>query len=104
MSGLKPVLARLADGATLNAAEAAEAFACVMRGEASAAQAAALLSMLRVRGETVDEIAGAATAMRGAMLAVEAIHNRPNNAPAATGASHAAALGKIVPGRGRTDE
>lgn len=72
MSGLKPVLARLADSATLNAAEAAEAFACVMRGEASAAQAAALLSMLRVRGETVDEIAGAATAMRGAMLAVEA--------------------------------
>ena len=72
MSGLKPLLARLADGATLSAAEAAEAFSLVMRGEASPAQTAALLSMMRVRGETIDEIAGAASAMRGAMLAVEA--------------------------------
>ncbi|BCW89419.1 Anthranilate phosphoribosyltransferase [Alphaproteobacteria bacterium SO-S41] len=72
MSGLKPVLARLAAGEVLNADEAAAAFAIVMRGEASAAQTGALLTALRVRGETVDEIAGAVTAMRGAMLSVEA--------------------------------
>lgn len=72
MSGLKPVLARLADGARLNAEEAAQAFATVMRGEASAAQSGALLMALRQRGESIEEIAGAVAAMRGAMLTVEA--------------------------------
>ena len=38
MTGLKPVLDRLAGGARLNATEAAEAFATVMRGEATPAQ------------------------------------------------------------------
>jgi anthranilate phosphoribosyltransferase len=72
VSGLKPVLDRLAGGARLNADEAADAFATVMRGEATPAQTGALLMALRLRGETVDEVAGAVTAMRGAMTAVEA--------------------------------
>lgn len=72
MSGLREVLARLADGARLDAAEAATAFAIVMRGEATPAQTGALLMALRLRGETVDEVAGAVTAMRGAMTALEA--------------------------------
>lgn len=72
MSGLKPVLDRLAGGARLTAGEAAEAFATVMRGEATPAQTGALLMALRLRGETVDEVAGAVTAMRGAMTSVEA--------------------------------
>ena len=72
MTGLKPVLDRLAGGARLNATEAAEAFATVMRGEATPAQTGALLMALRLRGETVDEVAGAVTAMRGAMTTVEA--------------------------------
>lgn len=72
MSALKPVLDRLASGARLNAAEAAEAFAIVMRGEATPAQIGALLMALRLRGETVDEVAGAVTAMRGAMTTLEA--------------------------------
>ena len=72
MSALKPVLDRLAGGARLNATEAAEAFAIVMRGQATAAQTGALLMALRLRGETIDEVAGAVTAMRGAMTTVKA--------------------------------
>lgn len=70
MSGLKPVLGRLAAGERLNADEAFEAFSIVMRGEATPAQTGALLMGLRQRGETVDEIAGAVMAMRGAMTTV----------------------------------
>ena len=52
--------------------EAAEAFDIVMSGEATPAQIGALLMAMRVRGETVDEIAGAARAMRAKVLAVRA--------------------------------
>jgi anthranilate phosphoribosyltransferase len=43
-----------------------------MRGEATPAQVAALLIGLRVKGETAEEVAGAARAMRDAMVRVEA--------------------------------
>ena len=43
-----------------------------MSGEATPSQMGALLMALRVRGETVDEITGAVTAMRAKMLRVEA--------------------------------
>jgi anthranilate phosphoribosyltransferase len=73
MSGnLKPVLARLAAGGTLDAAEAEDAFSVIMAGEATPAQIAGLLMALRVRGETVPELTGAVHAMRARMLAVEA--------------------------------
>ncbi|GIW50846.1 MAG: anthranilate phosphoribosyltransferase [Gemmatimonadales bacterium] len=64
-------LRALAFGERLGEALAEEAFAELMGGEVSPAQAAALLMGLRVRGETADEIAGAARALRGAMLKVE---------------------------------
>lgn len=47
-------------------------FGVVMRGEASAAQIAALLMGLRVKGETPEEVAGVARALREAMVRVEA--------------------------------
>ena len=50
---------------------AAEVFAVVMRGEATPAQVGALLLGLRVKGETADEVAGAARALREAMVRVE---------------------------------
>jgi anthranilate phosphoribosyltransferase len=73
MSGnLKPVLARLAMGDTLDAVESEHAFGIIMAGEATPAQIAGLLMALRVRGETVAELTGAVHAMRARMLPVDA--------------------------------
>ncbi len=58
----------LAHGGNLQADEARAAFGDVMRGEASSAQVASLLTALRVKGETIDEVAGAARALREAMV------------------------------------
>lgn len=67
---LKPVLARIADGVVLSEAEAEQAFSVVMDGKATPAQIAALAMGLRVRGETVAELVGAARAMRARMRRV----------------------------------
>jgi len=69
---LKPALARVAAGARLSQDEAREAVDVIMAGEATPAQIGAFLMGLRVRGETVDEIAGAAQAMRSRMHAMRA--------------------------------
>jgi anthranilate phosphoribosyltransferase len=55
-------------GTSLSGAESRAAFESVMSGEATAAQVSALLVGLRVKGETADEVAGAASALRGAMV------------------------------------
>jgi anthranilate phosphoribosyltransferase len=68
----KGLIGKVATGATLSRDEAANAFAQMMSGEATPSQMGALLMALRVRGETVDEITGAVTAMRAKMLRVEA--------------------------------
>src|SRR6185295_15358223 len=52
--------------------ESRAAFGAVMQGEATPAQVAALLIGLRVKGETPDEVAGAADALRGAMVRLPA--------------------------------
>ena len=72
MSTLKPVLARLADGAALSADEAEDAFGIIMSGEATPAQIAGMLMAMRVRGETVGELTGAVRAMRARMAGVTA--------------------------------
>jgi anthranilate phosphoribosyltransferase len=63
-------LQALAGGRGLGEQLTAEAFGQLMRGEATAAQAAALLMGLRMRGETPDEVTGAARALREAMVRV----------------------------------
>jgi anthranilate phosphoribosyltransferase len=65
---LRHALHQLSQGASLSSEAAAAAFAVVMRGEATAVQTAALLMGLRVKGETAEEVAGAARALRGAMV------------------------------------
>jgi len=65
-------LARLAGGAELSATEAEAAFAIIMRGEATPAQIAAMVTAMRVRGETQAELLGAVRAVRGQMLAIAA--------------------------------
>ncbi len=71
-ANLKPVIARLARGETLSADEAESAFGVIMSGEATPAQIAGLLMMMRLRGETVAELTGAVRAMRARMIPVEA--------------------------------
>lgn len=73
-SSIPQFLKRIVAGETLSAAEAAEAFGIVMRGEGSAAQIGALLMGLRVRGERASEVAGAARALREAMTRLETEH------------------------------
>ena len=63
---------RLAHGASLTAGEATEAFDSVMAGDATPAQIAALLVALRVKGESPEEVAGAARALRTAMVELPA--------------------------------
>jgi len=69
---LKPLLALVADGNNLNIREAETAFDIIMSGNATEAQIGAFLMALRVRGETVDEITGAASTMRAKALSVQA--------------------------------
>ena len=56
----KALIAKAATGATLTREESAHAFDRMMSGEATPSQMGGLLMALRVRGETADEIAGAA--------------------------------------------
>ncbi len=72
MTDLKALLARVADGVALTAAEAEQAFDIIMSGNATPAQMGGFLMALRVRGETVPEITGAARAMRSKMLTLTA--------------------------------
>jgi anthranilate phosphoribosyltransferase len=66
------LIAKAATGAALSREEAARGFDTMMSGEATPSQMGGLLMALRVRGETVDEITGAVTAMREKMLRVRA--------------------------------
>ncbi len=62
--GWPGVLGRLLGGGDLTRAEAGAALATILAGDATAAQTAGLIIALRLKGETVDELAG----MVGAML------------------------------------
>src|SRR5208283_3877599 len=68
----RALIGKVATGATLTPEEAASAFEQMMSGEATPSQMGGLLMALRVRGETVDEITGAVSAMRAKMLRVSA--------------------------------
>ncbi len=67
----KPLLAKLADGATLTEEDAADFFAACLRGEPSPAQIAAAVTAMRLRGETVGEITASARAMRAAAMSLD---------------------------------
>jgi anthranilate phosphoribosyltransferase len=69
---VKGFLARLADGAILSAAESEACFGLLMDGAASAAQIAALITALRIRGETPGELRGAVMAARARMARIAA--------------------------------
>ncbi len=72
MESFKPLIAKVAAGATLTRAEAVIAFDSMLSGEVTPSQMGGFLMALRVRGESVDEITGAVAAMRAKMLGVAA--------------------------------
>ncbi len=59
------------DGRTLTETEAEDAMSLILKGDASVVEIAALLTALRVRGETVEEITGFARAMRAAAETID---------------------------------
>lgn len=67
----KPLLARLADGATLTGEDADAFFAACLRGEPSPAQIAAAVTAMRLRGETVGEITACVRALRREALVLD---------------------------------
>jgi anthranilate phosphoribosyltransferase len=68
---IQEALALLLDGHDLSREQARAAMGAIMTGEATPAQIGGFLVALRLRGETPDEIAGFAEAIRGHVLAVE---------------------------------
>ncbi len=68
---LRLAIRRLASGESLDADTITGAFDVIMRGEGTPAQVAALLMALRVKGETVAEVAGVARALRRAMITID---------------------------------
>jgi len=71
-SPLRRAIAALAHRQSLPESLTVEAFGVVMSGDATPAQIAALLMGLRAKGETAEEVAGAARALREAMVSVTA--------------------------------
>jgi anthranilate phosphoribosyltransferase len=69
---MQPALAQLLDGHDLSREEARRVMNTIMSGEATPAQIGGFLVALRLKGETADEIAGCADAMREHVL-----HIRP---------------------------
>lgn len=72
MPDFKQFVAKAASGEPLSETESAQAFDIMMSGDATPAQIGAFLIGLRVRGETVAEITGAARTMRAKATSVEA--------------------------------
>ena len=71
----KSILSLAADGHEFSREQAEAAFDMIMSGEATPAQIGAFLMSLRMRGETVTEIAAAASVMRSMALKISAPSN-----------------------------
>ena len=69
---MKALIGLVAGGEPLSEADAEAAFDVMMSGDATPAQVGGFLMALRVRGETVPEITGAARAMRAKAVAIKA--------------------------------
>lgn len=68
---IKQAIFKVVEGQSLTFEESGAAMDQIMSGRATPAQIASLLTALRIRGETVDEIAGFASAMRAHSRHVE---------------------------------
>lgn len=72
--GLRSILLRLMRGENLRREEATELLDALLDGQATDAQIAAALVALAVKGETVEELAGMATAMRSRAARISSSH------------------------------
>lgn len=68
---IKEVIHSLVDGINLSEAEMAECMNEIMEGMATNAQIGAFLTALRIKGETVEEITGAAKIMRKKAVSIK---------------------------------
>lgn len=68
---LQPYIAQVIQGQDLSFEEAKAAMSIIMRGEATDAQIGGYLVALRMKGESADEIAGSASAMRSYVIGVQ---------------------------------
>jgi anthranilate synthase/phosphoribosyltransferase len=107
-SMMKPYIAQAMKRQDLAAAEAEAAMNVIMTGKATPAQIGAYLTALHMKGETVEEIAGSARAMRANALPVT-FANRPKTLydTAGTGGDHSGtfnlstAAAFVIAGTGR---
>jgi len=70
-AAIQRAIARALDRIDLSRAEVAEVFGQIMDGETTPAQIGGLLVALRAKGEAVDELVGAASAMRSRALPLD---------------------------------
>ncbi len=68
---IKSAIAKVISGGDLSLSEAERAMNAIMDGMATPAQIGSYLTALRMKGETVEEIAGSARAMRSHVLSVK---------------------------------
>ncbi len=73
---IKEALSKIVSGSDLTMAEAREVMRAIMRGETTQSQIGAFLTALRMKGETAEEIAGCAQAMRESAIAVKPKRNQ----------------------------
>ncbi len=71
---IKTALEHLVAGADLSQADTASVFELIMSGQATPAQIGAFLAAMRVKGETAEELAGAASTMRALSTKVDVSH------------------------------
>src|SRR5205085_8791769 len=87
-TGLRSLLLRLMRGEDLRREEANSLLDALLDNEATDAQIAAALVALAVKGETVEELAGMAAAMRARAMRINSRHTRFIDT-AGTGSSYA---------------
>jgi anthranilate phosphoribosyltransferase len=73
---IKEALSKVVSGSDLTLTEAREVMGEIMHGQATPAQIGAFLTALRMKRETVDEIAGCALAMRESAIPVKPKRNQ----------------------------
>jgi anthranilate phosphoribosyltransferase len=71
-SALQSAIVKLAHHQPITVSDATDAFGVILRGEASSLQIAAMLTGLRVRGETSEIVAGVVRALRKEMVVLPA--------------------------------